>query len=241
MSDPTGAIIWKAEYKAWGECKADKANSNFFENSEIITNNIRFQGHYFDQETGLHYNRHRYYSPYVGRFISKDPIKLQGGYNLYAYAPNSMMWVDVLGLSPHKDSWEKAAGQKLPANMQVHHIIPRALQAKAKAICPGFDLDGPENLITLPDKNFSGNIANNKWFGKTKHQGSHPGYKQSINIAMRASKFVKIGTPCQKIQAMQNLFRAQLQNGNVPLNVKMTTEQITTAFNSAIKNAARGT
>ena len=88
MSDHTGAIIWKAEYKTWGECKTEKAKSNFFENSEIISNNIRFQGQYFDQETGLHYNRYRYYSPYVGRFVSKDPIGLSGGYNIYAYAPN---------------------------------------------------------------------------------------------------------------------------------------------------------
>ena len=55
MSDHTGSIIWKAEYKAWGECKAEKAKSSFFENSEIISNNIHFQGQYFDQETGLHY------------------------------------------------------------------------------------------------------------------------------------------------------------------------------------------
>ncbi|SSS47149.1 Rhs family protein [Acinetobacter baumannii] len=44
MTDHTGAVIWKAEYKAWGECKAEKAKSNFFEDSEIISNNIRFQG-----------------------------------------------------------------------------------------------------------------------------------------------------------------------------------------------------
>lgn len=43
MSDQSGAVIWKAEYKAWGECKTEKAKSNFFENSEIISNNIRFQ------------------------------------------------------------------------------------------------------------------------------------------------------------------------------------------------------
>jgi len=64
--------------------------------SEIITNNIRFQGQYFDEETGLHYNR--YYSPYVGRFISKDPIGLLGGFNIYAYAPNPIQWTDALGL-----------------------------------------------------------------------------------------------------------------------------------------------
>ncbi len=98
MTDHTGAIIWKAEYKAWGECKAERAKSNFFENSEIISNNIRFQGQYFDEETGLHYNRYRYYSPYVGRFVSKDPIGLLGGNNVYAYAPNPNNWVDPLGL-----------------------------------------------------------------------------------------------------------------------------------------------
>ncbi|MCT9979923.1 RHS domain-containing protein [Acinetobacter sp. I-MWF] len=104
LSDLSGQIIWKAQYKAWGECKAEKVKSNFFENSEIISNNIRFQGQYFDEETGLHYNRHRYYSPYVGRFISKDPIGLLGGHNVYAYAPNPVEWVDPRGLSGGKGS-----------------------------------------------------------------------------------------------------------------------------------------
>ena len=104
MSDLSGQIIWKAQYKAWGECKAEKVKSNFFENSEIISNNIRFQGQYFDEETGFHYNRHRYYSPYVGRFISKDPIGLLGGHNVYAYAPNPVEWVDPRGLARGKGS-----------------------------------------------------------------------------------------------------------------------------------------
>ncbi|MCS4300144.1 RHS repeat-associated protein [Acinetobacter sp. BIGb0196] len=98
MTDHTGVIIWRANYLAWGKCKTEKAKSSFFENSEILSNNIRFQGQYFDQETGLHYNRYRYYSPYVGRFISKDPIGLLGGHNVYAYAPNPVEWIDPLGL-----------------------------------------------------------------------------------------------------------------------------------------------
>lgn len=104
ITDYTGTVIWKANYLAWGECKAEKAKTNFFENSEIISNNIRFQGQYFDKETGLHYNRYRYYSPYVGRFISKDPIGLLGGHNLYAYAPNPIYWIDPLGLAKKTDS-----------------------------------------------------------------------------------------------------------------------------------------
>nr|WP_289845470.1 RHS repeat-associated core domain-containing protein [Acinetobacter oleivorans] len=61
-----------------------------------MSNNIHFQGQYFDEETGFHYNR--YYSPYIGRFISKDPIGLLGEYNVYSYAPNPNNWIDPLGL-----------------------------------------------------------------------------------------------------------------------------------------------
>jgi len=60
---------------------------------------LRFQGQYYDYETGLHYNRFRYYDPDVGRFVSQDPIGLAGGTNIYQYAPNPLMWIDPLGLA----------------------------------------------------------------------------------------------------------------------------------------------
>ena len=66
---------------------------------QAIDNPIRFQGQYHDAETGLHYNRHRYYHPVIGRFIHQDPIGLLGGNNNYEYAPNPISWVDPLGLS----------------------------------------------------------------------------------------------------------------------------------------------
>lgn len=65
--------------------------------------------------------------------------------------------------------------------MQIHHIIPREVSSEVKALCPGFNLDDSENLIALPDQNHSGNIPQNKWFGKTKHQGSHAGYIKCRN------------------------------------------------------------
>jgi len=62
-------------------------------------NTVRFQGQQFDEESGLHYNRRRYYDTTTGRFISHDPIRLAGGFNLYQYAPNPIAWIDSLGLS----------------------------------------------------------------------------------------------------------------------------------------------
>ncbi|PNA01249.1 type IV secretion protein Rhs, partial [Pseudomonas sp. FW305-BF6] len=60
---------------------------------------LRFQGQYFDDESGLHYNRHRYYDPDVGRYLTPDPVKLAGGLNQYRYVPNPTGWVDPLGLT----------------------------------------------------------------------------------------------------------------------------------------------
>jgi RHS repeat-associated protein len=47
---------------------------------------LRFAGREHDAETGLYFNRARYYDPVVGRFISEDPLGLEAGNNVYAYA-----------------------------------------------------------------------------------------------------------------------------------------------------------
>ncbi|MBD9416274.1 RHS repeat-associated core domain-containing protein, partial [Pseudomonas sp. PDM16] len=68
------------------------------EQENPVEQRLRFQGQYYDQETGLHYNRFRYYDPDIGRFISQDPIGLRGGINNYQYAPNPVGWIDPVGL-----------------------------------------------------------------------------------------------------------------------------------------------
>ncbi|WP_437978989.1 RHS repeat-associated core domain-containing protein [Sorangium sp. So ce295] len=68
---------------------------------------IRFRGQYADEETGLFYNRHRYYDPKLGRYISPDPIGLEGGLNPFAYAancPTSAVDPDGLMYSVIKDA-----------------------------------------------------------------------------------------------------------------------------------------
>ena len=59
-----------------------------------------FQGQYCDYETGLAYNRFRYYDPELGRYISEDPIGFLGGtLNVYGYVENTMLLIDPLALS----------------------------------------------------------------------------------------------------------------------------------------------
>ncbi len=77
---------------------------------ESVGNPLRFQGQYYDVETGLHYNLARYYDPRTGRFIQPDPIGLLGGINHYQYAPNPVMWVDPHGLCAKEDSPAIKAG-----------------------------------------------------------------------------------------------------------------------------------
>jgi RHS repeat-associated protein len=97
VTDGEGRIEWSADYSAWGE-KQYSLPLNADEAAQIRTDcAIRFQGQYFDAETGLHYNTFRYYDPGCGRFISPDPINIHGGLNLYQYAPNAANWIDPWG------------------------------------------------------------------------------------------------------------------------------------------------
>ncbi|WP_175900753.1 RHS repeat-associated core domain-containing protein [Burkholderia cepacia] len=58
----------------------------------------------------MHHNRYRYYDPEVGWFVSKDPIGLRGGLNNYSLAPNSIHWVDPLGLRCKKGRFATSDG-----------------------------------------------------------------------------------------------------------------------------------
>ena len=53
----------------------------------------------YDTETGLHYNRFRYFDPDLGMFTTRDPIGLLGGSNVFQYAPNPTGWIDPFGLA----------------------------------------------------------------------------------------------------------------------------------------------
>ncbi|MBU0784401.1 MAG: glycohydrolase toxin TNT-related protein [Gammaproteobacteria bacterium] len=94
-------VVWSSSFKTYGALAVAHVNE--------VDNPLRFQGQYYDSETGLHYNRHRYYDPNCGQFTTQDPIGLLGGMNAYQYAPNPMTWVDPWGLKGEEIS-ERVAG-----------------------------------------------------------------------------------------------------------------------------------
>jgi len=110
LTDYSGDIVWSAQYDAYGKIAALTLAGE-----DYLNQPLRFQGQYFDAESGLHYNRHRYYDPRLGRYLTPDPIKLAGGLNQYQYVPNPTGWVDPLGLSsncppPNKPGCEAPGG-----------------------------------------------------------------------------------------------------------------------------------
>jgi RHS repeat-associated protein len=125
ITDQNGNTAWSAQYKAWGEATEQRSE---FAQQIGLTNPIRFQGQYHDHETGLHYNRHRYYDPRVGRFISKDPIGYSGGLNLYQYVPNPTGWIDPLGLEKVVATNSRRDAMK---SAQQHAQVPRVSKGGA--------------------------------------------------------------------------------------------------------------
>ncbi|MEN5172302.1 RHS repeat-associated core domain-containing protein [Acinetobacter higginsii] len=128
-----------------------------------------------DQETGLHYNRYRYYSPYVGRFISKDPIGLLGGNNIYQYAPNPIIWVDPLGLT--NNNCAPTEQQYLYRGVHAEH--PELENAKKGIVNPG-KLDGTASADAHNAGGVQSNSPYTSWsrskevaegFGKSKGEG----------------------------------------------------------------------
>ena len=97
LVNQAGATVWEGQYSAFG-IPLNQAGENNYTNS---TQTLRFPGQYADSETQLYYNWNRYYDPETGRYITSDPIGLDGGINTYNYAfSNTLNLIDPLGLAP---------------------------------------------------------------------------------------------------------------------------------------------
>ena len=103
--------------------------------AEEVTCQIRFQGQWADEESGLHYNRFRYYDAEAGQYISSDPIGLAGGVRPQGYVADPRNWVDPFGLAGCPPTWDASSGVWRDAGgNQVTPNVTTLPQLKGKSV-----------------------------------------------------------------------------------------------------------
>ncbi|MDO2703656.1 RHS repeat domain-containing protein, partial [Escherichia coli] len=135
-----GTTEWCAEYDEWGNLLNE-------ENPHQLQQLIRLPGQQYDEESGLYYNRHRYYDPLQGRYITQDPIGLKGGWNFYQYPLNPVINVDPQGLVdinlyPESDLIHSVADEiNIPGVFTIGgHGTPTSIESATRSIMTAKDL-----------------------------------------------------------------------------------------------------
>ncbi|MGH8084846.1 MAG: RHS repeat-associated core domain-containing protein [Lysobacter sp.] len=210
ITDVAGVIAWSASYAAWGPITQ--------QHECFISNPLRFQGQYFDTETGLSYNRYRYYDPDGGQYVAQDPIGLEGGVNIYAYAPNPGGWIDPLGLTLRPGGAQRhdvgshselsPGGNRAPGHtntrpdrfVQSHHVVQdewakRNITGYRSGNAPTILLQsasGHEHaMVSAAQRRWRAQLAilpGGKWGSTTLRQEMAAGYRQLVDAGVPASR-----------------------------------------------------
>ncbi|MFC1410151.1 DUF6531 domain-containing protein [Streptacidiphilus sp. N1-12] len=92
LLNPDGSAAWQSRATLWGVGSGAGTGDT--------STPLRFPGQYYDPETRLHYNVHRYYDPATAGYLSPDPLGLLPSPNPHAYVSNPLRGADPLGLAP---------------------------------------------------------------------------------------------------------------------------------------------
>lgn len=180
LISPDGTIALPAEYDEWG-------NMLYEDNPHGLEQLIRLPGQQYDDESGLYYNRHRYYNPGQGRYITQDPIGLKGGLNPYTYPLNPVENIDPLGQEgtrPDGHPWGYGCGDEstdwiVPDSLGAADFLPAC---RKHDICYG-TLDSNKDTC---DANLG---ANMKLACQSNLKGLHKLYLPLCNGMARGYKF----------------------------------------------------
>ena len=140
-----GELIWEREQDLYGNSRQGFAKENF-------RCPFKYQGQYYDSEVELCYNRFRYYHPETGRYISEDPIKLLGGFNVFAYVSDTNAWLDVLGLN--SKVYGEKDGKKLEDDIEnlliendISHTRNRKIYDESGKVLGEIDIETDSHII----------------------------------------------------------------------------------------------
>ncbi|MGS0468144.1 RHS repeat-associated core domain-containing protein [Cobetia marina] len=210
-----GNLVWVGQYRAWGQL--ERAQDGNGERAST-DNPLRFQGQYHDEETGLHYNRFRYYDPAVGRFTTQDPIGLMGGENLYQYAPNPTGWVDPLGLTrcpcdclkkgnpegggPYRGG--SYGGTRAPG-IESHHLPANSVSSLRRSQGPAIQMTPEDHKLTM-SHGYQGNAGRDyrKSVGSKIDEGNWRG-AMAMEIRDVRRVAAQVGEPRKYNEAMKEM------------------------------------
>jgi RHS repeat-associated protein len=194
-----GKLAWKAQLDLYGVPREERAG---IEDADRTTNPLRYPGQYYDEETGLSYNRFRYYDPETGRYISQDPIGVAGGLDLHGYVHNPATWEDPFGLGKkcniNKYRQDELAAIKPPGKgWHMHHIamegafshwgeeargfVEKSREILAKA---GYDIQNHANICWAPNADHSADYAEKFYNFLQKEVGSEPTWN-AVDTALK--------------------------------------------------------
>uniref|UniRef100_UPI002484A1DD RHS repeat-associated core domain-containing protein n=1 Tax=Photorhabdus caribbeanensis TaxID=1004165 RepID=UPI002484A1DD len=112
LFDPEGKRVWRRPKQSLYGLRLGGHGEN-----PQLDPGLRFAGQLFDEESGLFYNRFRYYLPEAACYLSPDPAGLVGGENTYSYVQNPTGWVDPFGLECKNPHGYKAGDVDLHGNL----------------------------------------------------------------------------------------------------------------------------
>lgn len=219
------AVIWRQDLDLWGGDQ-NAATRKYAANTDSAPGScpIRFQGQWYDAESGLYYNNHRYYDPDATQYISPDPIGLHGGARPQGYVANPNNFIDPSGLA--------GCSERLRANLmddmgmprstrapgyQAQHLVPGALDSNAAWRASGLDIDAAGNGMFLPDRGANSAANADRVSPLTRHQGSHKGYNDAVEAALNRIDLTRGQDHVRsEILRMQDVLRTNQMNG-VPI------------------------
>jgi len=170
---PDGGVVWAGQHDSFGGVTVDY---------EILRYPFRFPGQYYDQESDLYYNWHRYYDPDTGRYLSWDPA--EDGSNHYLYVENNpyiyvdpdgqkLIWWAFTTFTPQGKALKYAgkflkAVKKVPGAKKLVNKARRAMKRKGNGGCfvAGTLVETSEGLVPIEqmqigDLVYSKNTNNN--------------------------------------------------------------------------------
>jgi RHS repeat-associated protein len=181
-----GEEIWACELNSYGKVRNWQG--------KVKTDcPFRYQGQYEDAETGLYYNRFRYYSPEEGMYLSQDPIRLNGGFKLYSYVFDPNTWIDELGLTgcpPNKKKKEQVGSYTITfaSRKKYHGKGPKSRMEKSAKYHSNKNNDSVTNKDWTSSKDDTHAFKDEYARMQTDASSTYPeGYKNPNNYNQRQS------------------------------------------------------